>query len=201
MALPPGFEVRLHFALQVPLASQESQCSPHPLAAVAYFCLFQVLCGLVLLNLVIGVILDNFESSLHDEELQVGVAAGQGSKASAETACDRIGTTLLAACRAGAVKQRVPTLLATHAPPANTQTHTPQVSGGSISHFAEAWADLDPGATNYIPVLKLSHLVASLPPPLGARGQAQLRAGVQAILVATDIPIRSGNKVRAWAAE
>jgi hypothetical protein len=71
-----------------------------------------------------------------------------------------------------------------------------QVSGGSVSQFAEAWAELDPNATNYIPVLKLSQLVANLPPPLGCKGQQHQRALVQGVLVSTDIPIRNNNKVR-----
>ncbi len=59
----------------LPSAVQLNQCSPAPLVSVIFFCVFVVLCGMIMINLVVGVILDNFESSLHDEELQVGGAA------------------------------------------------------------------------------------------------------------------------------
>ncbi len=55
----------------VPSAAQLNQCSPAPIVSVVFFCVFVVLCGMIMINLVVGVILDNFESSLHDEELQV----------------------------------------------------------------------------------------------------------------------------------
>jgi hypothetical protein len=55
----------------MPSAAQLNQCSPAPIVSVVFFCVFVVLCGMIMINLVVGVILDNFESSLHDEELQV----------------------------------------------------------------------------------------------------------------------------------
>ena len=38
-----------------------NQCSPHPVIAIIFFCFFILLCAFVMLNLVIAVILDNFE--------------------------------------------------------------------------------------------------------------------------------------------
>ena len=55
----------------VPLPAQLNQCSPHPLVPTVFFCTFVVLCAMIMANLVVGVILDNFESSIADEELQV----------------------------------------------------------------------------------------------------------------------------------
>jgi Ion transport protein len=46
-------------------------CGPWKGLAVAYFMLFVVLCGFLLLNLVIAVILDNFQNSSSNEELEV----------------------------------------------------------------------------------------------------------------------------------
>ena len=48
-----------------------NQCSPHPLISIVYFCFFILLCAFVMLNLVIAVILDNFESSSKDSECPV----------------------------------------------------------------------------------------------------------------------------------
>jgi Ion transport protein len=52
-------------------ASVTDHCGPWPLLTVAYFMLFVVLCGFLLLNLVIAVILDNFQNSSSNEELEV----------------------------------------------------------------------------------------------------------------------------------
>jgi len=50
----------------------ENQCSPHPSAAIIYFIVFVILCAFVMLNLVIAVILDNFQNSNQNEEAPVG---------------------------------------------------------------------------------------------------------------------------------
>ena len=55
----------------LPAAVLLDQCSPSPIAAVAYFCTFIILCGLILVNFVIGVIIDNMSSSSMSEELPV----------------------------------------------------------------------------------------------------------------------------------
>lgn len=49
----------------------QDQCSPSPVIAVIYFCSFVLLCGLILVNFVIGVIIDNMQSSTESEELPV----------------------------------------------------------------------------------------------------------------------------------
>ena len=46
-------------------------CSPHPAAAIIYFCIFVIFCAFVMLNLVIAVILDNFQNSSSDDESPV----------------------------------------------------------------------------------------------------------------------------------
>jgi len=48
------------------------QCTPHPVGAIIYFCVFVILCAFVMLNLVIAVILDNFQSNSQNEEAPVG---------------------------------------------------------------------------------------------------------------------------------
>lgn len=47
-------------------------CTPHPVGAILYFCVFVILCAFVMLNLVIAVILDNFQSNSQNEEAPVG---------------------------------------------------------------------------------------------------------------------------------
>lgn len=52
-----------------------NRCSPSPVAAVVYFCSFVLLCGLVLVNFVIGVIIDNFQSSCESDDLPISKAS------------------------------------------------------------------------------------------------------------------------------
>lgn len=52
-----------------------NRCSPSPIAAVIYFCSFVLLCGLVLVNFVIGVIIDNFQSSCQSDNLPISKAS------------------------------------------------------------------------------------------------------------------------------
>jgi len=50
----------------------ESACSPEPVVAILYFVIFVILCAFVMLNLVIAVILDNFQNSNENEDVMVG---------------------------------------------------------------------------------------------------------------------------------
>ena len=115
------------------------QCSPSPAVSIVFFCSYVIICGLMLLNLVIAVILENMANSASDDDLAVNKAA--------------------------------------------------------VLQFVAVWAELDPAASNYIPVKDLPTLVAELDPPLGARGEECGRAKVQQIIMAVDIPNR-GNRVR-----
>jgi hypothetical protein len=56
---------------QIPAQLLGNHCSPAPLAAVVYFCSFVLLCGLVLVNFVIGVIIDNMQSSNNSEDMPI----------------------------------------------------------------------------------------------------------------------------------
>jgi hypothetical protein len=56
---------------QLPAGAVLNRCSPSPVGAVIYFCSFVLLCGLVLVNFVIGVIIDNFASSCQHDDLPV----------------------------------------------------------------------------------------------------------------------------------
>jgi len=49
-----------------------NQCSLDPIGAILYFCVFVIVCAFVMLNLVIAVILDNFQSNSQNEEAPVG---------------------------------------------------------------------------------------------------------------------------------
>ena len=48
-----------------------NQCTPHPVGAIIFFCFFCILCAFVMLNLVIAVILDNFQNNSKTAELGV----------------------------------------------------------------------------------------------------------------------------------
>mmetsp|Transcript_6417 Transcript_6417/g.22602 ORF Transcript_6417/g.22602 Transcript_6417/m.22602 type:complete len:1664 (+) Transcript_6417:339-5330(+) len=50
----------------------ENRCSPHPSVAILYFFIFVILCAFVMLNLVIAVIIDNFQNSNSSEDAPVG---------------------------------------------------------------------------------------------------------------------------------
>jgi hypothetical protein len=50
------------------------------------------------------------------------------------------------------------------------------VSSSDVELFQEAWAELDPEATNFIPLESLPALLLKLPPPLGLKGKSELRA-------------------------
>lgn len=56
---------------QIPPMSTVNRCSPGALVAVIYFCSFVLLCGLVLVNFVIGVIIDNMQSSKTSDDMAV----------------------------------------------------------------------------------------------------------------------------------
>ena len=49
----------------------ENQCSPHSSAAIIYFIFFTLVCAFVMLNLVIAVILDNFQETTQSNDLSV----------------------------------------------------------------------------------------------------------------------------------
>lgn len=51
----------------------EDQCNPNAFVTILYFCSFILICGFILLNVVIAVILDNFQSSLRIEHLPIQV--------------------------------------------------------------------------------------------------------------------------------
>ena len=48
-----------------------NQCTPHPVGAIIFFCFFCILCAFVMLNLVIAVILDDFQNNSKTSELGV----------------------------------------------------------------------------------------------------------------------------------
>ena len=48
-----------------------NQCTPHPVGTIIFFCFFCILCAFVMLNLVIAVILDNFQNNSKTSELGV----------------------------------------------------------------------------------------------------------------------------------
>lgn len=55
----------------MPHGAVVDRCSPAGLVAVVYFCSFVMLCGLVLVNFVIGVIIDNMQSSKTHDDMTV----------------------------------------------------------------------------------------------------------------------------------
>lgn len=55
----------------IPAGASFNRCSPGMLVAVIYFCTFVLLCGFVLVNFVIGVIIDNMQSSKTRDDMSV----------------------------------------------------------------------------------------------------------------------------------
>eukprot|EP00878_Enallax_costatus_P032926 GHUV01036272.1.p1 GENE.GHUV01036272.1~~GHUV01036272.1.p1 ORF type:complete len:164 (-),score=35.55 GHUV01036272.1:283-774(-) len=56
---------------QIPPGAALNRCSPGMIVAVIYFCSFVLLCGFVLVNFVIGVIIDNMQSSKTHDDMAV----------------------------------------------------------------------------------------------------------------------------------
>ena len=63
-----------------------------------------------------------------------------------------------------------------------------------LDKFPEAWSDLDPHATGYIPVMELKKLVSRLHPPLGMGDNAPERL-VYKRLIETNIPVNEEGQV------
>jgi hypothetical protein len=59
----------------VPAASQQNQCSLSPLLAVLLFTAFTILCSMFVINLVVGVIIDNFERTFSENDDGQGLAS------------------------------------------------------------------------------------------------------------------------------
>ncbi len=54
------------------MCAQEDQCSLEPFLAVLYFCSFMLVCSYILLQLVIGIILDSIQAASSYDFLTVG---------------------------------------------------------------------------------------------------------------------------------
>jgi hypothetical protein len=111
------------------------QCGPAGFITIFYFMLFVILCAFLLLNLVIAVILDNFQSSTNNEELEV--------------------------------------------------------SRSNLLNYGNAWSQLDPRGTMFIPTAKLSKLLEMVNPPIGVAGMPHPQLEVQNIIMSVDIPNRT----------
>ena len=111
--------------------------------AIVYFCLFMVVGSYVLINLVVAVIIDNF---------QVRAAS-----------ILRPGPNLLGCCT-----QAVPRLPLTQA---SKETAETAVKPEQVAAFVEVWSALDPRGTNFIQARKLDWLLTHLDHPLGVRGR------------------------------
>jgi hypothetical protein len=111
------------------------QCGPAGGITIFYFMLFVILCAFLLLNLVIAVILDNFQSSTNNEELEV--------------------------------------------------------SQSNLLNYAQAWSQLDPRGSTFIPTAKLSKLLEMIDPPIGVAGMPHPQLEVQSIIMSVDIPNRT----------
>lgn len=79
---------------------------------------------------------------------------------------------------------------------ANEPVHLAKcMSLGCASPTLQAWAELDPQATHYIPAMQLSSLICELSAPMGVKDEEGAASKLQTIIMALDIPIRDG-KVR-----
>ncbi len=62
----------MHTHTQTYMCAQEDQCSLEPFLAVLYFCSFMLVCSYILLQLVIGIILDSIQAASSYDFLTVG---------------------------------------------------------------------------------------------------------------------------------
>jgi hypothetical protein len=166
---------------QLPAGAFVNRCSPSPIAAVLYFCSFVLLCGLVLVNFVIAVIIDNFErSSSQGSDLPISKALLDSFVQVRVAWCGSCGGRL----RPGHVVCVLRAVcVAPHTPPCcRCCCAAPQV-----------WSELDPRASHFMPAIQLSTLIQALAPPLGVRGEAAGRAKVLGIIMSVDVPVRDGK--------
>jgi hypothetical protein len=61
----------------------------------------------------------------------------------------------------------------------------------------QAWAELDPQGTNYIPAIQLGTLISQLDPPVGVKGEEGGSSKLQGIVMSIDIPIRNNQVSKA----
>lgn len=47
------------------------RCPPPRTIAIIYWCIFTLLCGYIILNLIIAVVLDNFQSATQEDKLPI----------------------------------------------------------------------------------------------------------------------------------
>lgn len=109
---------------QLPAQAVVNRCSPSPAGAVIFFCSFVLLCGLVLVNFVISVIIDNFASSCRDDGLPVNKDSVEDFAQVCSCVCDgwpsRCNAASCSSCCQGCM-QRAPGLACAH----SCWMHTP----------------------------------------------------------------------------
>jgi hypothetical protein len=183
----------------LPSWAQQNQCSISPLLAVLFFSSFTILCTMFTMSLVVGVIIDNFEQTFSDDDRKVGgwrwgcgnMADGVAAKAGCRGG-QAFGTLLWPPAKPG---HRV--RLAWMAPHPGPLAALPSQMTGSISQFAETWAEFDPGATHFMPVRALPLLLARLDAPLGCRGAPSQGRALLKLLKDAPIPVHHpGERVR-----
>lgn len=57
--------------LPTPTNTQEDQCSIAPMLAILYFCLYMLVCTFIMLQLIIGIIVDNIEVAEEMETMAI----------------------------------------------------------------------------------------------------------------------------------
>lgn len=167
---------------EIPSSLLVNQCSPPNIAVVMYFVVFVVVCAFILLNLVIAVILDNFQSSSQNEAMPVSKGhLIQFSEVRRLCSCT------IFICQ-GAMYSVAELKIA----PAVLAHNTAAIKlSDFISMDIQVWSELDPDATNFIPTVRLSTLISELDPPLGVKGTSGGPVAIQNIIMSVDIPNRN----------
>jgi hypothetical protein len=50
---------------------QEDQCSINPMLSILYFCIYMLVCSYIMLQLVVGIIVDNIETAESMDEMAI----------------------------------------------------------------------------------------------------------------------------------
>jgi hypothetical protein len=60
------------FFVLTPLQTQQDECTINPMLSVLYFSIFMLVCAYIMIQLVIGIVLDNIQAASLMEDMAIG---------------------------------------------------------------------------------------------------------------------------------
>ena len=166
-----------------PADADYDDCGAPTGVAVVFFVLYQLLGSLLMMNLTVGVVVDQFSSSSIQENMCASKACLPQMHASHDAWLPQMPSTVCHPQRCSSLCGRL--YFAT--PPTQQPSSSPPVSHASPSHrcvtqtavleFQDKWSRLDPDGTYYISAHYLGRLLTQMLPPLGVRDEEKVASG------------------------